>query len=695
MVGMTGSRSVQDEKLIEAVFTSHQPTSVRVQQSPASPQTPPQIYGATASCLIIDARPTTNAFANNLKGAGTENMEYYPSARKAYLGIDNIHIMRDSLKGVFEALRDAEMLEDQLGDGWVDRSALRRTGWLRHISLLLDGASLIIKTIHVSASHVLIHCSDGWDRTAQLSALAQICLDPYYRTLKGFQALVEKDWIGFGHKFTDRCGHLSSEKLFLSTPLLSSAQGEGNQAQAFLATVQHKLAGQGHLKEISPVFHQFLECVFNLQLQNPKRFEFNSKLLERIFYNVYSCRFGTFLFNTASERAKHPQLASLWAWAFDEERKADWLNPDYDATLDDPLARDEAGKYGDMGVLTPNPKEVVFWTELYKREGMNPPPKPPTAVTEEGELVSGDTTPPSPPGDEVLVNVEAPTKTQSANHSSVPSPTPSPGPLSRSAPAFSSSSSTTTPVIGRTYSPPPVGLEETRSLAKSLSKDSLNLEGSAFSMRTQRNLNPGTTRSTSSVASSASNSPFPIPSLPPTTQISANVRSMWGRLSSGAAGALSAVQGAYEDLRATQNVSPSPSHSQDRELREPPQAEDGNRTMSTLPRSPVRAPVEDNPWATSSNRGQTLQRGAITDVFPAALSTSSRQNSMPYDPTITVDPLNPWASPTPNSTIRGNPLDRRTSSLKKDPLPPPPPPPTETPTPPAFSSSDPLGASTL
>ena len=77
---------------------------------------------------------------------------------------------------------------------------------------------------------VLVHCSDGWDRTAQLCALAKLVLDPYYRTLEGFkvgrllvtstrsasriasenflceQELVEKDWCSFGHKFGDRCG---------------------------------------------------------------------------------------------------------------------------------------------------------------------------------------------------------------------------------------------------------------------------------------------------------------------------------------------------------------------------------------------------------------------------------------------------------------------------------------------------------
>ncbi len=32
-----------------------------------------------------------------------------------------------------------------------------------------------------------------------MCALAQLCLDPYYRTIKGLATLIEKDWISFGH----------------------------------------------------------------------------------------------------------------------------------------------------------------------------------------------------------------------------------------------------------------------------------------------------------------------------------------------------------------------------------------------------------------------------------------------------------------------------------------------------------------
>ncbi|KAG8766032.1 hypothetical protein FRC12_007126, partial [Ceratobasidium sp. 428] len=386
MVGLTNNRSVQDEKLIEAIFQSHYsahsvyagPPDGRARSS-SSP-----VYGATPANLVIDARPTTNAMANAAKGAGTENMENYKEATKVYLGIDNIHVMRDSLAKVAEALYEADMVasisasNSAVADvsrmelpkaNFLDRQTLRRSGWLRHLSSILEGTLIIVRTLHVKASHALLHCSDGWDRTAQLSSLAQICLDPYFRTIRGFAVLVEKEWLSYGHKFLDRCGHLSSDKLFVTAP---TDGGSGDAAQAFFASVQNKFAGQSHLKETSPVFHQFLECLWQLQRQFPTRFEYNEDFLIKVHYHLNSCQFGTFLFNCEKDRRipdgsglnAEQRTHSAWDW-FDANR-SQWLNDLYDPASNAQTSRD-------MGVLMPDTKDVRFWTRLYGRndEEMN------------------------------------------------------------------------------------------------------------------------------------------------------------------------------------------------------------------------------------------------------------------------------------------------------------------------------------
>ena len=61
------------------------------------------------------------------------------------------------------------------------------TGWFELMSLILEGAVLTANSLHAGDA-VLVHCSDGWDRTAQVCATAQLLLDPFYRTLDGFGA---------------------------------------------------------------------------------------------------------------------------------------------------------------------------------------------------------------------------------------------------------------------------------------------------------------------------------------------------------------------------------------------------------------------------------------------------------------------------------------------------------------------------
>lgn len=49
---------------------------------------------------------------------------------------------------------------------------------------MLKAATLVCSAVEREGRPVLVHCSDGWDRTPQIVALAKIILDPYYRTLE-------------------------------------------------------------------------------------------------------------------------------------------------------------------------------------------------------------------------------------------------------------------------------------------------------------------------------------------------------------------------------------------------------------------------------------------------------------------------------------------------------------------------------
>jgi len=52
------------------------------------------------------------------------------------------------------------------------------------MSGLMKAAITVATAIENEGRPVMVHCSDGWDRTPQIVALAEILLDPYYRSLE-------------------------------------------------------------------------------------------------------------------------------------------------------------------------------------------------------------------------------------------------------------------------------------------------------------------------------------------------------------------------------------------------------------------------------------------------------------------------------------------------------------------------------
>ncbi|KAJ8276513.1 hypothetical protein COCON_G00082650 [Conger conger] len=296
------ARCVEDEQMLQAI-------------SRANPK--------SSFMYVMDTRPKLNAMANRAAGKGYENEDHYSNIRFQFVGIENIHVMRNSLQKLVEvcAMKSPTMSDYLTG--------LENSGWLRHIKAVMDAGVFLAKALVDEKASVLVHCSDGWDRTAQVCSLAGVLLDPYYHTIKGLMVLIEKEWISMGHKFTQRCGHL-----------------------------------EGDPKEVSPVFTQFIECLWHLMEQYPCAFEFNEKYLIEIHDHVYSCQFGNFIGNCQKERVElRLDERTYSVWPFLLEKREEFRNPLYKGPLK-------------VAMLRPNtlPFNFKLWCAMYNRfdKGMHP-----------------------------------------------------------------------------------------------------------------------------------------------------------------------------------------------------------------------------------------------------------------------------------------------------------------------------------
>ncbi|XP_076843652.1 phosphatidylinositol-3,5-bisphosphate 3-phosphatase MTMR8 isoform X2 [Brachyhypopomus gauderio] len=296
------SRCVEDEEMLKAIAHAN-PTC-------------PFIY-------VVDTRPKLNAMANRAAGKGYESEDNYPNIRFHFQGIENIHVMRGSLQKLLElCVLKSPTMSDYL-------AGLESSGWLRHIKAVMDAGVFLAKAVADEGASVLVHCSDGWDRTAQVCSVACILLDPYYRTIKGLMVLIEREWISFGHKFNHRCGHL-----------------------------------EGDPKEVSPVFTQFVECVWQLCEQFPCAFQFNEQYLLTIHDHVYACQYGNFIGNCQKEREEirlRERTFSLWPHLL--QNQDEFRNPLYKRATHNTVLRPST-----------LPLHFRFWCGMYNRydKGIHP-----------------------------------------------------------------------------------------------------------------------------------------------------------------------------------------------------------------------------------------------------------------------------------------------------------------------------------
>lgn len=265
LIGATGRRSESDENLVNAVRLS-------------SPH--PDLL------VIFDARSKLAEMGNQLMGKGAEDTRNYEKTKVLFMEIQNIHAVRAST----DALQ--ALCEGQSDSKWL--SKLEDTGWLQHVQSILSASSSLARKVEQQTLSCIVHCSDGWDRTAQLSSLAQIMLDPYYRTIDGFRALVDKEWLSFGHMFGER-----------------SYCPEG-------------------VVERSAIFLLFLDCTWQIMSQFPAAFEFTESFLIMLADHYQSAWFGNFLMDCERHRL-HAALAhrTTSIWSHVRAVRNTFLNKDY------------------------------------------------------------------------------------------------------------------------------------------------------------------------------------------------------------------------------------------------------------------------------------------------------------------------------------------------------------------------------
>ncbi|KAF0292492.1 Myotubularin-related protein 10 [Amphibalanus amphitrite] len=205
----------------------------------------------------------------------------------------------DEVQESYVRLREICSPESVRALGETDGRSLGLLGasrWPLAVSQCLSAAAQCVQTLTDQQTVVVLTGPTGRDLTAAVASLAQLLVDAECRTLAGFQRLVQRQWVALGHPFQDRLGLIHRD---------------------------------GAKK--SPVFLLFLDCVHQLLVQFPARFEFTETLLVSLWDSLHVSVFDTFLFNSEKERADASSVKEndyplrrrpVWNWA--EQFDPDW-----------------------------------------------------------------------------------------------------------------------------------------------------------------------------------------------------------------------------------------------------------------------------------------------------------------------------------------------------------------------------------
>lgn len=179
------------------------------------------VLGRTTKGFIVDTRHGKPGIPADL----------YTQWRKVNHGIK---LTQDNLSRLMEACNDATASVTK----YMER--LESSNWLSLVLKTMNAACVVAQCLDKECCPVLLQGGDG---TLIISALVQIILNPDCRTVRGFIALIDREFLQSGYPFSAR------HRYFCYSPLRN--------------------------KNSLPGFLLFLDCVYQLTYQFRWSFEFN------------------------------------------------------------------------------------------------------------------------------------------------------------------------------------------------------------------------------------------------------------------------------------------------------------------------------------------------------------------------------------------------------------------------------------
>jgi len=221
---------------------------------------------------------------------------YKGNSKFEYLGLPTYEQSKTSYTKLLEHLLSGNALDSK--QKWLQCAEINE--WMSVINTVFKSVLKMVEAVNMNGRSVVIQSGDGHDfDELLLSSLCQLFLDPYYRTLTGFQVLIQKEWVQFGYPFGKQ---------------FNSGTSSSSKTKTYLPMS----------------FVIFCHCVVHLLNQYPMDFQFNQECVLFICENIFSCRFGNFVSKTHKDFEQMSiakNTNSIWIHLLYNNTK--FINPNY------------------------------------------------------------------------------------------------------------------------------------------------------------------------------------------------------------------------------------------------------------------------------------------------------------------------------------------------------------------------------